>query len=278
MKHSRIASLIKTPTFLVNEYFHRRPRRGYRSDFVQGENKSLAASYAGVLQRDGIVILPNYFLPEKLKEFRSAFENATRDRSNKYSPDSFYNDDILPVDPVFADAAMNNFLLEIIGTYFQRPFGLAIAAATRLLPTPPVRQGSYRWHHDARGRQINLMIFLSDVTAKGQRMSYLRASHNQYYGYYRGVAFPMFDGEMLSSSNDRVIEAVGHAGTVALFDSNGLHSGNRNDVEVRDTLNINYVTARRHFKKLSCRRSDLLALSGERREVVTSNPRLQLLD
>jgi ectoine hydroxylase-related dioxygenase (phytanoyl-CoA dioxygenase family) len=278
MKHSRISSFIKTPPYLIKEYLHRRPVRGYRSGFVNGEDRSRAASAIDAMRREGIVILPNYFSADKLREFRSAFTRATEERPNAYTPDSAYNDDIMSVDPVFADAALDPFLLEIVGGYFRRPFGLAIAAATSLRPTPPVRQSSYRWHHDARGRQVNLMIFLSDVTPRGQRMSYLRGSHDRYYGYYRGVAHPMFDDEMLGALNDSVMEVVGPAGSVALFDSNGLHSGNRNDVEGRDTLNINYVTSKRHFKKVSYRKSDLSTLTPNRREVVTANPRLQVVD
>ncbi len=73
------------------------------------------------------------------------------------------------------------------------------------------------------------------------------------------------------------MEVVGPPGTVAMFDSNGLHSGNRNDVEGRDTLNINYAS-RRHFKKVRIRRSDLQALSPKKRGVMTFNPNLEQLD
>ena len=279
MKHNRVTSFIKTPVYLVKEYFHRRPYHDYQCDFVRGEKKSLAATHVETLRQEGIVILPAYFKPAKMDEFRAAFEKATRDRPNKYTPDSFYNDDIMHVDPALMDAALDDFLLEIIGTYFQRPFGLALAAATRLLPTPPIRHSSYRWHHDARGKQMNLMVFLSDVTAKGQRMSYLRRSHNRYYSHYRGITNPLFDNDVFSSTelHERIIECIGPSGTVAMFDSNGLHSGNRNDVEGRDTLNINYVSYR-HFKKVSCRRRDLLALSAKKREVMTFNPRLEQLE
>jgi hypothetical protein len=280
MELMRVVSLVKTPVHITKQYLHRRVDPHYRCDFVAGEEKSRAAEFAETIQREGIVILPGYFQPPKLDVFRAAFERVTRDKINKYSPDSLWIDDIFSTEPVLLETALDNFLLQIIGDYFQRKFGLGVAAASRLFPTPAHRDGSYQWHHDARSKQVNLMILLSDVTAKGQRMSYLRRSHHRYYGYYRGIVDTRFNEDVDADpqSRERIVEVVGVPGTIALFDSNGLHSGNRNDVEPRDTLGINYVSHRRHCKKVRIRRGDLSALPPAKREVLTFNPNLELLD
>jgi hypothetical protein len=280
MELKRVVSLIKTPRHLAKQYLQRRTDPNYRCDFVAGEAKSSAAALAETIQREGIVILPGYFQLPKLGEFRAALERVTKDKTNKYTPDSLWIDDILAAEPVLLEAALDNFLLQIIGDYFQRKFALGIAAATRLFPTPAHRAGSYQWHHDARSKQVNLMILLSNVTAKGQRMSYLRRSHHRYYDHYRGIVDTRFNDDVDADpqSRDRIVEVVGAPGTIALFDSNGLHSGNRNDIEPRDTLNINYVSHRRHTKKVRVRRRDLSALPPAKREVLTSNPKLELLD
>src|ERR1700730_3955544 len=226
------------------------------------------------MRREGIVILPSYFQSPRLDALRATFERVTRNKINKYTPDSLWIDDIFSAEPALLEAALDNFLLQIIGDYFQRKFGLGVAAATRLFPTPAHRDGSYQWHHDARSKQVNLMILLSNVTAKGQRMTYLRRSHQRYYDYYRGIVDTRFNEDVDANpqSHDRIVEVVGAPGTVALFDSNGLHSGNRNDVEPRDTLGINYVSHRRHTKKVRIRRGDLSALPPAKREILTSNP------
>jgi hypothetical protein len=70
---------------------------------------------------------------------------------------------------------------------------------------------------------------------------------------------------------------VGPAGTVALFDSNGLHSGNRNDVERRDSVIINYAS-RRHFKNVRLNKRDFLALPSAKQEILALNPKLELVD
>jgi hypothetical protein len=280
MELMRVVSLIKTPVHLTKQYLHRRVDPNYRCNFVTGEEKSRAAELAETMRREGIVILPSYFQPPKLDALRATFERVVRNRINKYSPDSLWIDDIFSTEPVLLKAALDNFLLQIIGDYFQRKFGLGVAAATRLFPTPAHRDGSYQWHHDARSKQVNLMILLSNVTVKGQRMAYLRRSHQRYYDYYRGIVDTRFNEDVDADpqSRDRIVEVVGVPGTVALFDSNGLHSGNRNDVEPRDTLGINYVSHRRHTKKVRVRRGDLSALPPAKREVLTFNPNLELLD
>jgi hypothetical protein len=232
----RAVAAVKTPVHLAKQYWHRRIDPNYRSNFVNGAEKSRAQAMAEDMRRDGIIILPSYFMGSELEAFRSAFERVTAGKTNKYTPDSLLTDDIFTREPVLLEAALDNFLLEIMAGYFHRQFGLSVATATRLMPTPAHRDGSYQWHHDARGKQINLMVLLSNVTSKGQRMSYLRGSHHRYYDYYRGIVDTRFneDVDLNPETRDKIVEVVGPAGTVALFDSNGLHSGHRNDVEPRD--------------------------------------------
>ncbi len=275
----RVIAAVKTPTHVTKQYLHRRIDPAYRSEFLKGNEQAKAHTVADTIRREGIVTLPAYFQGAQLEKFRAAFERVLSGRINKHTPDSLWTDDIFSTEPVFLDAALDDFLLEIIASYFHRRFGLAVAAAARLSPTPAHRDGSYQWHHDARGKQVNLMVLLSNVTEKGQRMTYLRQSHHRYYGYYRGIYDTRFNEDVDSNSElrARVMDVVGPAGTIALFDSNGLHSGNRNDVEGRDTLGINFASWR-HFKKVRIRRSDLQALPPAKRDVMTFNPNLEQLD
>jgi hypothetical protein len=277
----RAVAIVKTPIHLAKQYMHRRVDPSYRVDFVEGEEKARANALAENLKRDGIVMIPSYFQREKLKQLCAAFERVTAGKINKGSPDSLWTNDILINEPVMVEAAFDSLLLEIIGAYFHRKFGISVATANRLDPTPAHRDGSYQWHHDARGKQINLMILLSNVTPKGQRMSYLRQSHLRYYDYYNGIidTHTKFNNEVDNDRNlrDRIVEVTGPAGTVALFDSNGLHSGNRNDVERRDSVIINYASWR-HFKGLRMNKADFLALPRSKQEILTLNPKLELVD
>jgi hypothetical protein len=275
-----LISLIKTPVHLAKEYLHRRPDPRYRPDFVVGETKETARANVEALRRDGIILLPGYFKEPLLGKLQAGFAKATQGRVDKYNPNSLLNNDILLDDPAFYDAALDDFLLEIISGYYQKPFAVALANAMRLMPSPAVRAASFQWHHDTRGRQVHMMVLLSEVTSKGQRMTYLRQSQDRYYSYARSKGEgSRFDLDVTNDPvlKDRIVDVVGPPGTVALFDANGLHSGNRNENEIRDALTFCYVSWR-HFKKVKARRSDIAALPPAKREVMNFNPNLELLD
>jgi hypothetical protein len=277
----RTVAMVKTPVHLAKQYIHRRVDPSYRVNFVQGDEKARAQAVAEDFKRDGIVIIPSYFQGENLKQLCAAFERVTAGKGNPDSPDSLWTNDILLNEPAMLEAALDSFLLEVMGLYFHRKFGISTATANRLDPTPSHRDGSYQWHHDARSKQINFMILLSTVSARGQRMSYLRQSHLRYYDYYNGIidTHTKFNNEVDNDQalQDKIVEVVGPAGTVALFDSNGLHSGNRNDVERRDSVIINYAS-RRHFKNVRLNKRDFLALPSAKQEILALNPKLELVD
>lgn len=279
MKHNRVVSFIKTPVFMLKEAWHRRPDPGFDWHFLAPEQAPRAAGCVQVLKRDGILLLPGYFTGESLSAMRQAFEEVVRNRPSQGNPGAFGNTDFLHSDAVFLHAALDDLLLEIVARYYGRKFAIGRASALRILPIAPDRYGSFMWHHDARGRQIHLMILLTEVPAHGQRMSYLRQSHARYYGHYRGVgAGSRFEREVVESpeAKGRITDVIGPSGTVAIFDSNGLHTGNRNESARRDTLTICYVT-KRHFKKLQFRQRDVTALPRTKQQVVTFNPYCELI-
>ena len=112
-------------------------------------------------------------------------------------------------------------------------------------------------------------------------MTYLTGSQNAYYDHYRGLAGgSRFEKDMDLATDPelakKIVKVTGPAGTVALFDSNGLHSGNRNNVEKRDTVSFNFAS-KRHFKEFSVRREHLDALDQKKRAVLQFNPHCKVL-
>jgi len=260
--------------FVLKEYFHRRRDANFDWHFIDPPRQSEAEHHAETFQREGIVLLPGYFKGEQLGRLQTAFGSIIDARPSPGNPDSFGNTDFMHTSPAFLEAALDDFLLEIIAGYCGRKFAIGRASALRILPTPANRYGSFMWHHDARGRQVHVMVLLTDVSADGQRMSYLRQSHLRYYDHYRGLAEgSRFEHEVVCAGDakNRILEVTGPAGTVAIFDSNGLHSGNRNEVATRDTLTFCYVT-KRHFKQIKVQAQDLDRLPAPKRDVVTFNP------
>ncbi len=279
MSLTTFKSAVNTPLFVFREYLHRRPAAEFDWHFVDGSLRDNARQGLETLKKEGIVIIPAYFKGDMLQRMREAFDRVVRDRPSPGNTESFGNTEFTQEDSVFLEAALDDFLLEMIGGYYQKRFALGRASALRLDPVSNVRYGSFLWHHDARGRQLHLMILLTDVPENGQRMSYLRRSQNRYYDYSRGLGEgSRFEREVVETEDakDRIIDVVGPAGTVAVFDSNGLHTGNRNESARRDTLTFCYVS-KKHFKKLHFRKQDVESLPQPKQRVVTFNPHVELV-
>jgi hypothetical protein len=275
-----IWSFIKTPEFRLKEYFHRRPDPKFDWHFCSGEAAAKAEEGYQRLNEDGIVMLPNYFTGGMLQELQNAFDKSVADKWCKLNPNSLQADEFFTEDPVFLRAALDPVLLEIIGRYYKKKFALGRSCAQRLLPADTGRYGSYQWHHDTRGRQLHLMILLKDLPADGQRMSYLAKSHQTYYSFLRGRGQgSRFDNDLSADPKlkDRIVEVAGPAGTVAIFDANGLHSGNRNDNGGRDQITFCYVSVR-HWKDQIFRRAEVEKLPEPFKQVVTFNPKHKLVD
>lgn len=279
MSQNRFVSFLKTPLFIAKEYLHRRADADFKYDFVDEPRKSEAAKIAATMRDDGIVLLPGYFQGAQLEALQQAFEKVVDGKVCKHNPACFLSNDYFREAPAFLEAALDSFLLEIVAGYYQKPFSIGRSSAMRLLPHETQRYGSFQWHHDARGRQVHLMLLLNPVTSQGQRMTYLKGSQHTYYDHYRGLAGgSRYEKDI---SNDptlipRITEVIGPAGTVALFDANGLHSGNRSLNEKRDTLTFCYVS-KSHFKKLSVRKSDVDAMDPKKQQVIKFNPLCEIV-
>lgn len=280
MKHNRVISFFKTPVFIAKEYLHRRPTSDFNWHFVAGDQQEKARQHSATLETEGIVMLPAYFQVEQLDRLRQAFDKAVRGRDDKANPGGLLNEDILHLDQSFLDAALDSFLLEIIGGYYGKKFAIGRASAQRLHPITAQRYGSYQWHHDSRGRQVHVMIILNDLARDSQRMSYLCRTHQQFYDHYRGLSHgSRFEQDVVNARfpDREIVELAGPAGTVGIFYANGLHTGNRNENGKRDCLTFCYVSYR-HWKPLNYRRASVMNLPERVREVVTFNPRHAFVD
>lgn len=272
---------LRSAIFVTKEYIHRRPDRKYSPSFLTNGKNEDATRHLESLERDGIVVIPGYFKGEQLATLQGLFDKVVAGKPTPGVENSFSEANGCGAGMPILQAALDDMLLQIIGGYYKKEFGLGRGNAVRLLPTPPKRSESYQWHHDTRGRQIHGMILLNDVTPEGQRMSYLKGSHNIYYDRFRGESHgSRFENDVAKAGgiSGEVAELAGPAGTVGLFDSNGLHSGNRNDKEKRDCLLFCYVSHPRHFKDVSIKREVLMQLPEHKRKLVEMNPRLTITD
>jgi hypothetical protein len=219
------------------------------------------------LTRDGIVILPNYLTGARLTACQHSF-NRTMDvvRDSPPAPEERmpwrypgmtfrayehqvhgcnfghtfhpFNDD-----RALLDVALDEFLLGVVARYFNRRFQLSQANSARQYPEQPRDYSSWMWHHDGLGPRINVMLYLTDVGPADQYMSYLKGTHRLRHGY------DIFNGRTRFTREDRTgrfsaheqVDCLGAAGTVLVFDSNGIHRGNRTLGATRDTLICSYL-------------------------------------
>lgn len=150
--------------------------------------------------------------------------------------------------PLLVEVALDGLVRRIARSYFGDEIVLQNADATRLYPMSPRDFDAFQWHHDGRGTKLNAMILLSDVTHADQAMTYLTGSHKIERDLLSDNNHSAAEIDELSAA-DLALEPVactGSAGTVIIFDANGLHRGNRSMGAVRDTLMVRYLTDSAH--------------------------------
>jgi hypothetical protein len=150
--------------------------------------------------------------------------------------------------------------VDLIEAYLGRAAYLHQAVGLRLLPASGIKTGSFQWHHDAWGKRINLMLLLTDVGEQDQYMTYVEGSHRIRHGlagFENSRLDPSCYGGRLASAP--IFKALGRAGDAFVFDSNGLHSGNRTMGAVRDVFILHYTADHSFVWKLSI---DPRALGG----------------
>lgn len=278
MKRNRYFSPLKTPLFVAREFVHRQPHLLFDWSFSPiREDVDVEKSIAAI-RENGLVQFPGYLRRELLIPLREAFDEliGCRNIGDRYGdPDSQSAQDFTDFSFPLLEAALDSTLLQIIAGYYGKPFALGRADAHRILPTRIYRDHSFQWHHDARGKQVKAQILLTDVGADGQRMTYLKGSHRTYYSHWRGKGMgSRFEQDVTKDAKlaAHIVDVVGPAGTITLFDTNGLHSGNRNNSYTRDTLTFYYSTGR-NYNPLPYRAEHLAQLPESKRRVLLQNSR-----
>ena len=174
------------------------------------------------------------------------------------------------------DVALDGLVRRIAGSYFGDDLVLQNADAVRLYPTKPRDFDAFQWHHDGRGPKINAMILLSDVTAADQAMTYLAGSHKVERDLSSDNNHSAAEIDQLSAEDPalQLVACTGSAGTVIIFDANGLHRGNRSMGAVRDTLMVRYLTDAAHCWEIEVPELTVDALPDDQQAFLRRQPRV----
>lgn len=187
-------------------------------------------------------------------------------------------------DPLMFSAAYARFLLlpalrEVAAGYLGRNWLYQAMIATRTQPSPPTRGGFARWHHDARGRKLNIILPLTDVPADGSATVVLAGSHRLVYLKARRARNAFTDEEVAELQRqygwtERVCHAP--AGSLVLFDSQALHLGRRSS-HGRDAFQVNCMTRREHLWPQEIHRTVIASLAPHEQRALLSRANLQVI-
>ncbi len=265
---------IKRGKHAVEDYFHFRPLPGFEPrEVLRGGFSSKVI--VEELRKSGICKLERYLDPERLKACRMAWEEMLRSHGEP-SPDTPAAIQI-PFDcgkgGVLAGLVLDELILAAVENYYERPVYLVGGRAQRLSPIEPYTDKAFQWHHDAKGKYLKAMWLLNDVPVDGQRMSYIPGSHRQ------RRAFTTYQETRLTEQEARrtgpVFECAGPAGTVFIFDTNGIHRGNRNRGPIRDTV-VGIYSAGRYRMGCSFEDGKLSHLSAWQKDVLSRSRKASL--
>lgn len=212
------------------------------------------------LQRDGITRLSGQVSTSDMAELRRTIEtfiarlNAETNASAATQGDmteseeyfdaasrQYSSNDPFTFSRALLEVCLKPELTSLINRYLGKTAYITQGVALRIEPNPSTGFGSFQWHHDAWGKRINMMIVLTEVGAGDQHMTYAKGSHRLRHSYDK-YASSRFSQEEFAErcSQMAVLNCYAKPGDVYLFDSNGIHSGNRTNGRTRDTFIIEY--------------------------------------
>lgn len=241
---------------LYQRWIYERPNGTFRRLLVRKALRSDFEEKALRLCRDGILLLPGYFQGEILRTMQEEFNRW----APQAAPDSIGRMNLteakgvhLRDSRVFSAAAVDPFVLSLASYYWGKPVTLTQSYGFRLDPNPGGKKvGPFQWHHDANRKQVKIYVLLSDVSPEGQRMDYIPGTNVLWHRFKRGNAGyteTRIPDEVVLGYG-RPVSCAGPAGTVLIFDTNGIHAGNQNLSARRDAWVYQY-TAGRHIEPLS---------------------------
>ncbi|MEQ1626440.1 MAG: phytanoyl-CoA dioxygenase family protein [Nitrospira sp.] len=205
----------------------------------------MAHDLTNQLDRDGIVILPEFVAGPQLRGMQQAFEARLRHMAWNdtigYERTEMYRhmiQDVLILDQGFLDVALHPLVLQVLQEYIGPQFQLVEAKGWLSLPT---KKNFHGWHGDAWydqhtvstiPREVKLAIYLTDV--RSGAFTYIKGSHRKQHPRL------VQSHELSQVPRERIMEVPGTAGSAVLFDTSGIHRQATPVLEPRQAVFLNY--------------------------------------
>ncbi|MBW2716695.1 MAG: phytanoyl-CoA dioxygenase family protein, partial [Deltaproteobacteria bacterium] len=144
--------------------------------------------------------------------------------------------------PSLVNLACHPSVLELARQHFGKRVHVQRAGCMRYLTGGRMGNDMFRWHHDLEGRQLKLMVLMTEVLESDHTMSYVCRSHKIDHPLHRFrdnrlslVYCSRFLGEL------EILQTTGAPGDAYIFNSNGTHMGNRREnARSRDVFMLDY--------------------------------------
>ena len=215
------------------------------------------------LERDGMLRVEGFIEPERLRRLQRDFNRFVRrlrvarlfglkryghyDEREHWRPRhrAYVTNDAICHSAALLELCYDPFLLALANGHLRKPAHVKRVLGMRYLPSDALVSEQFGWHHDMEDRQLKAMILLTDVGEDDQPMSYVRGSHNVFHPYSRFLTNRLeFDYVRTYLPEIEIVKLTGRAGDVFLFDSNGMHRGNRSRGRVRDAFFVEFTADR----------------------------------
>ena len=201
------------------------------------------------LEKNGIIALPQLFSGIQLQKMQQDFNRWCDGKvpdvhahiqlggsvEEKYFTDS----------PSMCNAVVHPLIWTLAAHMWGRDPVLSAMRAYRINPLPPKRYRAFQPHNDGHGKEFKVMLLLTDVKPGEQGMRYWQGTHNVPWQINSSRDTLYTDSETAQLGDP--FECVGPAGTIFIFNINGIHSGVRNESATRDTLVFSITAGKRLY-------------------------------
>lgn len=214
------------------------------------------------LEQDGIVKITGFIAPDALERMRGDAKRCVADiealLAQGKGVKQHYDEELhwCPNDRAFIcnnafkysadliEFCFNPALQTIVNLYLGQPSFVSRGVIVRYPPSQSSGQRAFSWHHDMEDKRLKIMVLLTDIGPDDQYMSYVAGSHLLFHPLemFEQNSYPL-DYCKAQLGEVHIINSIGKAGDVFLFDSNGSHRAVRKpEGAMRDAFFVEFAT------------------------------------
>lgn len=247
---------------ILEDYFLTAPNFFYTSKF-QNNDKDISQKILQ-LKLNGYISLGKVFNKRQVLAIKKSIDNAVQSNKANLSENLQYwtIHNPLKLHKLIFDTSMNLDCISLAERYFQRNVYLADVDIRRILPAKmesiqALGYTSSNWHRDTRGRQLKMMIYLTDVKKEDSNFSFLPGTHSRSFARKKNFMESRLSDKEVNAMKVKSIEWTGEAGDAMLFDTNIIHRLRRKSkAKIRDSVTY-YFTPGQSLNRLKYRITNL---------------------